>query len=166
MSSPRIRSLEGGFCKTRQLKGRGARFWLWSPDKRDLSPDQAYLCIGEGGSSGPQRPLCGAGSSQHAVPAETLPGALTQTPLLFLQLGCFVFLLPHGASLTSALNLLKDRSVLVFPCPFFPRTPRVHAPITFWCHELRIPGLKPSFPEPLTSEGYQYHTQQELRQLL
>lgn len=81
MSSPRIRSLEGGFCKTRQLKGRGARFWLWSPDKRDLSPDQAYLCKGEGGSSGPQRPLCGAGSSQHAVPAETLfPGPSPRPP--------------------------------------------------------------------------------------
>lgn len=70
------------FCKTRQLGLGGWKRDVGSdpPGKRDLSPDQAYLCKGEGGSSGPRRPLCGAGSSQHAVPAETLPGPSPRPP--------------------------------------------------------------------------------------
>lgn len=42
------------------------------PNKKDLIPDQAYLWKGEGGSSGSWHPVCGADSSQYAVPAETL----------------------------------------------------------------------------------------------
>lgn len=86
---------------------------------------------------------CGAGSSQRAVLAETLPGP-RQTPLPLLQLRCLVVVSSHEASLASILNLLKGPRVLASPCPFC-------APTAFWSQGLRPPAL--SFPRDLESSS-------------
>lgn len=112
-------SLKLGCLKHRETRQLGEGKWDLGSDppvRRDLSSDQAYLCKGEGGSSGPRRPPCGAGSSQHAVSAEILcPGPHPDPPSAppALLLGFF-------SSLVASFS----------PAPNLPRDPRVLAPLS------------------------------------
>jgi hypothetical protein len=93
------------------------------PSKRDLSSDQAYLNRREGGSSGPQRPLCEASRSWQAVGAETLclgPHPDPQSPPASLV---YFFLISHCLHAAPYLSKdPRDSTCLCFPPAPHPKT--------------------------------------------
>lgn len=126
LSSPRFRSTECGMRRGEvfmrpDIWGEGSGIWALTPQQGGPQLRSGLPVQGRGGSSGPRHPLCGAGSSQNAVLAETLcSGPHSDPPSAppTLLLG----FLSHVASLLSDPYLPRDPSILAPFSPYFPRT--------------------------------------------
>lgn len=113
----------------------GSGIWALTPQQDGPQLKSGLPLQGRGGgSSGPWHPLCGAGSSQHDVPAETLCSGPHSDPLSVPPTLLLGFFSSQVASLLSSPSLPRDPSVLAPFSSYFPRT-QESASIACWNHE-------------------------------
>lgn len=123
-----------GFRETRHLGGGEWDLGSDSPARWTSAQIRPTFARERGGSSGPRHPLCGAGSSQHDVPAETLCSGPHSDPLSVPPTLLLGFFSSQVASLLSSPSLPRDPSVLAPFSSYFPRT-QESASIACWNHE-------------------------------
>lgn len=99
-------------------------------------------CAREKGIFRAEVPPCEAGSSQHAVSAETLCPSPTQTRFCSSTPAASLFS-SHVASLTPAPDLLRESRLLEALLPRRPKSPHPHCLLELWtCTPSPFPPLE------------------------